>query len=231
MTSARLPLPRATSCTDLAINIQLLVSQYGRVNLDETVFRALNQAGSNLALDAVMVSLAILGMTYVLVFAGPVLWWRKHRELGFDVVVLIIISDVVVESLKLLFMRERPGAVLEDVSTLSWGFFTTATSMSFPSGHTSRAFATAVLIAFGTRYSVGASVLAFAVMVGLCRLYLGLHWPSDVLVGALLGVVLAIIMRWIGKRDNAYTRTRARFIKWLRGLDRSGRTGTRGQSS
>ena len=198
------------------------------MNLDESVFRALNQAGSNLALDTVMVALTMIGMTYILVFAGPVLWWRKHRELGFDVIVLIIISDLVVESLKLLIMRERPLSVIDDVHTLSWGPFTTASTFSMPSGHASRMFAVAALVAFGTKRSVGASALILAALVGLSRIYLGMHWPTDVLAGALLGVLLAVVMRWIGKRDNAYTRARNKAVAWLRGLKKDG---SRGQSS
>jgi undecaprenyl-diphosphatase len=201
------------------------------VNLDESVFRSLNQAGSNLGLDLLMVALAIIGMTYILVFVGPVLWWKKHRELGFDVVVLLIVSDLVAESLKLLFMRERPLDVLTDVNKLSWGFFTNATTMSFPSGHASRAFAMATLIALGTRPRVGAAAFVFAALVGLSRIYLGLHWPSDVLAGAVLGVTLALTMRWIGGRDNAYTRARTRAIAWLRGLKRPGQPAQQGQSS
>jgi len=201
------------------------------VNLDESVFRALNQAGSNLGLDLFMVALSILGLTYILVFAGPLLWWRKHRELGFDVVVLVIVSDLVVEALKLLFMRERPLDVLDHVNSLHWGPFTTATSLSFPSGHTSRVFAMATLIAFGTRRRVGAVAFVFAALVGLSRIYLGLHWPSDVLAGAVLGMALALALRWIGKRDNAYTRTRVRAIARLRGLKRPGQNAKQGQSS
>jgi membrane-associated phospholipid phosphatase len=165
-----------------------------------------------------MVALTILGMDYILVFAGPVLWRGKHRELGFDAVVLMISSDLIVEGLKLLFDRQRPMAILSEVHTLNWGPFTDATSLSFPSGHASRAFATATLIALGTRRYVGVSVLSLAVLIGLSRIYLGLHWPSDVLAGALLGVLMAFIMRSVGKRDNAYTRTRNRAVRMLRNL-------------
>ena len=201
------------------------------MNLDESIFRALNQAGTNLGLDIFMVAMAILGMTYVLVFAGPLLWWKKHRELGFDVVVLLIVSDLVVEGLKLLFMRDRPGAVLTDVNSLSWGFFSTATSMSFPSGHTSRVFAMATLIAFGTKRPVGVAMFVFAALVGLSRIYLGLHWPSDVLAGAVLGIALGLTMRWVGKRDNPYTRVRTKGIAWLRGLKRAVPPVKQGQDS
>lgn len=174
-----------------------------------------------------MVALSTIGMTYILVFVGLILWWRKHRELAFDVVVLILISDLVVFSLKLLFMRERPFEVLTDVNTLSWGLSTTATDYSMPSGHASRAFAMATLIALGTRHRVGVSLLLFATLIGLSRIYLGLHWPSDVLAGALLGILLALVMNWIGKKDNSYTRARNKAIAWLCGLNKPGRASDR----
>jgi undecaprenyl-diphosphatase len=174
-----------------------------------------------------MVAFSAIGMTYILVFVGLILWWRKHRELAFDVVVLIIISDLVVGGLKLLFMRERPFEVLTDVHMLSWGPSTTATDYSMPSGHASRAFAMATLIALGTRHRVGASLLVLATLISLSRVYLGLHWPSDILAGALLGILLALIMHWVGKRDNSYTRARNKAIVWLRGLRRPGQTSRR----
>ena len=165
-----------------------------------------------------MVAFSAIGLTYILVLVGLILWWRKHRELAIDVVVLIIISDLVTGGLKLLFMRERPFEVLSDVHMLSWGSLTTAGGYAMPSGHTARGFAMATLIALGTRLRVGASVLAVATLVGLSRIYLGVHWPSDVLAGALLGILLALIMHWVGKRDNSYTRARNKAIAGLRGL-------------
>jgi undecaprenyl-diphosphatase len=174
-----------------------------------------------------MVAFSTIGMTYILIFFGLILWWRKHRELAFDVVVLIIISDLVVGGLKLLFMRERPFEVLTDVHLLSWGPSTTATDYSFPSGHASRAFAMATLIALGIRNRAGASLLVLATLISLSRVYLGLHWPSDILAGALLGILLALIMHWVGKGDNSYSRARNRAIIWLRGLKRFDQTSRR----
>jgi undecaprenyl-diphosphatase len=197
------------------MKLQLTIRQCGSTNLDESVFRALNQAGSNLGLDVFMVALSTIGLTYVLVLVGPILWWRKRRELAFDVVVLIIISDLVVMGLKLLIMRERPFEMLTDVHMFAWGPLTSTTSYSMPSAHATRAFAVAGLIALGTRRRVGASVLVLATLIGLSRIYLGMHWPGDVLVGALLGILLAIIMHWVGIRDNSYTRARNNMIAWL----------------
>ena len=127
------------------------------MNLDESVFHALNQAGSGLGPDLFMVLVSALGLTFIIVLAGPILWWRKQRELAFDAVVLILVSDLITEVLKLAVMRERPFEVLTEAHTLPWGWLATATSPSMPSGHAARAFALATLIALGTRLRWGAA--------------------------------------------------------------------------
>lgn len=70
---------------------------------------------------------------------------------------------------------------------------------SFPSGHTAASFAAATAIyAFDKRW--GAAAYVFAAVMGLSRVYLGVHFPTDVLAGAVLGtaaakVVLALLRR------------------------------------
>jgi undecaprenyl-diphosphatase len=187
------------------------------MSIDESVFHALNQASSVPGLDLFMVIVSAIGLSFIIVILGPILWWRKQRELAFDIVVLIVVSDLVVELLKLLMMRERPFEVLSGAHTLSWGWLTSATSPAMPSGHAARAFAAATLIALGTRLRWGALALTMAALIGLSRIFLGLHWPSDVLAGALLGITLAAVMNWVGDGDNVYTRARAKAITWLRG--------------
>jgi undecaprenyl-diphosphatase len=114
-------------------------------------------------------------------------------------------------------MRERPFEVLSDVHSLSWGSLTTAGGYAMPSGHTARAFAMTALIALWTRSRGGVALLVVATLIGLSRIYLGLHWPSDVLVGALVGILFALIMYRVGKGTNSYTRRRNHAIAWLRG--------------
>lgn len=85
--------------------------------------------------------------------------------------------------------RERP-------SLLIWSFpQEDVTARSFPSGHTITTFGIAVaiwLLTRGTeRASVGRWALAWAVLVGVSRVYRGVHWPSDVLAGACLGTLWA----------------------------------------
>jgi len=63
---------------------------------------------------------------------------------------------------------------------------------SFPSGHTSASFAAAMAI-YTMNKKWGLAAFAFAVIMGFSRLYLGVHFPTDVLVGAFLGWAMAMI--------------------------------------
>jgi len=85
-------------------------------------------------------------------------------------------------------LRPRPYEVHQDI----WLTGIPLDRFSFPSGHTLHAVAfTTVALVY---YPALASLLVpFAVMVGLSRVILGLHYPSDVLAGALIGLLLAVI--------------------------------------
>lgn len=190
------------------------------MSIDLTLFSALNQAGTDPFLDLLMVALSFLGLSYVMIFIGPLLWHWKRRELAIDVVVLIIITTLMTEGLKLLIMRERPFEVLADARTLQWGWLSTATGYSMPSGHAARAFAVTVFLSLTIwsrtiRSRLRLPAVALAAMIGISRIYLGLHWPSDVIAGAILGAFMAAIMCWIGDHDNAYTAARDKAVAWL----------------
>ena len=75
---------------------------------------------------------------------------------------------------------------------------------SFPSGHTASSFAAAVVMfhMLPKRYGIPALLLAF--LIGLSRLYVGVHYPTDVLCGLLSGTVLALLSVWIVKRLTAW---------------------------
>jgi undecaprenyl-diphosphatase len=189
--------------------------------LDETLFAALYHAGSSPYLDLIMTAISFLGIAWITILLGPILWWQKRRETAFDVVVAVLACGVVTSILKLLFMRDRPFEVLVDAHTLSWGWFTIATGPAMPSGHTARAFAVAAALAMTSRHPYRAYAFVPAALIGLSRIYLGLHWPSDVLAGAVVGISIAFAIVHLGKGDNIYARTRSSAIGWLerKGID------------
>ena len=72
---------------------------------------------------------------------------------------------------------------------------------AFPSGHTSSAFATATSLAITTKkWYVAVPAFAWSASVGYSRIYVGQHYPSDVIMGALVGTGSAFICHWASKQ-------------------------------
>jgi membrane-associated phospholipid phosphatase len=111
------------------------------------------------------------------------------------------VDAVLTYSLKQLVARPRPYITYPDIQPTE-----PETSMSFPSGHTSFAFATATALSLSCpKWYVIVPSYAWACSVGYSRMNLGVHYPSDVLAGALLGAGSAYLTyeanKWFWKRE------------------------------
>jgi undecaprenyl-diphosphatase len=176
------------------------------VGLNEDVFLALNGAG-NPVLDPVMIAFSFAGMSlFTFLWFVPV-WFGGRRREAIDLVVLLGLVELTTFALKLAFAVPRPGigvvlaVPLDDVS-----------DPAFPSGHASRAFAVALFLTLRSRrWRWGVPLLGYAVLVALSRVYVGVHWPSDVLGGAILGSAFAIAFWRLGSVES-YRRTRDRVV-------------------
>jgi membrane-associated phospholipid phosphatase len=102
--------------------------------------------------------------------------------------------------LKLAFAHDRPATVLSKMQLLSQVKFVDGVAIyqgatSFPSGHTMSAFAVYGLAAFLFENPILKSTFALmAIAIGISRIYLIEHFPEDVLVGAILGILIGIVV-------------------------------------
>ncbi len=127
----------------------------------------------------------------IYIFGGK--FGRKVAILGLSA---LILSNVLVILLKYIIAEPRPFLALSNVDLL-----TPESGSSFPSGHTASSFAAATVIGLkyhqkskGRKYWLIYPLLIFAIIVGFSRIYVGVHYPYDVIFGALLGVLCALII-------------------------------------
>jgi len=129
---------------------------------------------------------------------------KKDKELllnGLEIGSASFFTGLLTAGLKWGFNRERPFVTYPNDITK----YTSAGSPSFPSGHTSMAFSTATSVSMlYPKWYVIVPAYTYACAVGYSRMYLGVHYPSDVLTGALLGAGTAIgthyLFRYLKKR-------------------------------
>lgn len=114
---------------------------------------------------------------------------RIHREVFLKVSSAVGLSYILKIIIQLIHQRPRPF-VNHDVLQL---VDKSAGSASFPSGHTVLAFAIAFSIYFYNK-KLGAIFLVLAMLAGLGRIYVGVHYPLDVLGGVLLGCFSAYVV-------------------------------------
>ncbi|NLL24802.1 MAG: phosphatase PAP2 family protein [Spirochaetales bacterium] len=122
-------------------------------------------------------------------------FWNINKQKGFALYMNVLTSVLIMGILKAVVRAPRPFVVLDDIAGKRMG---TATGYSFPSGHTTTAasFYTSLALLLKKRIcSIIAAIMI--VLVGVSRLYLGVHWPNDVFAGLLIGVSISFLLyRW-----------------------------------
>lgn len=104
-------------------------------------------------------------------------------NVGSCLVIVLVCSQIIVHLLKWLTSRPRPFNVLNNVISRR----RQAPGFSFPSGHSCAAFAAAITLS--PVWPADASwLMGLAILVGISRIYLGVHYPSDVLAGYFIAV-------------------------------------------
>jgi hypothetical protein len=147
---------------------------------------------------------SLLGEEEFFLLLMPALYWCINAVLGVQIGFILLLSANINYILKLVFHGPRPYWYSSRVLPLS-----TESTFGMPSGHAQNAAAVWGLLAVALRRGWAWTItLALILTIGLSRIYLGVHFPSDVLVGWLIGAALV----W------AYTRwgtpTTSRMLGW-----------------
>jgi len=192
------------------------------LNFDNAVFQWIGRVlrpGTSTALDWFFNFVTMLGNSgwFFIALAVGFLIFKKTRKLGLIMAFALILELLLVNvTMKPLFARPRPY----DLELEWWVQAYRAVfpngplaghlpgDMSFPSGHTAVSFAGALAWCFGSRRAwvgrarwVSYIGIVTAVLISFSRLYLGVHYPTDVLGGVLAGAVCALlavlIFKWL----------------------------------
>lgn len=171
------------------------------VNYNVVLFYLINNGLQNNILNVIMPFITNFGSTIacfiicgLLYFFGGV----RAKKVAILALLALFISSAAVYFIKHLIAEPRPFLALSNVHQL---VSESEIYYSFPSGHTTSSFAAATVI--GLKYSIEVlnrklrliyPLLAFAAIIGFSRVYVGVHYPLDVILGGLIGIISALVV-------------------------------------
>lgn len=175
--------------------------------LNINVFRVINDLGKQFTfLNPAAIFVAEYTL-YLLCFSILFYWFKmrstQNRLMIIQAVISFLLAEAIGKISGLFYSHNQPFAVLPDVIQL----VEHRIDNSFPSDHTILFFAISFSI-WLVRKKVGAIWLLIACTVGISRIWVGVHYPIDIIVGAIIGVISAVFVYWLG--------TKFHFLKkWL----------------
>jgi undecaprenyl-diphosphatase len=178
--------------------VSVVVAPPGRAGIDRRIFGLINGLPHSTTSDRYVSVLSDLGEGLGWVAGGAalaILGGPKGRRAGLATAVASLAATYVVQvRVKPLFRRVRPF-VNREARVVG----IRPPDHSFPSGHTASSFAAATALAF---YYPRAAPLAYSLAtgVGLSRVHLGVHFPSDAAVGGVIGIGIGTLSAWLFKK-------------------------------
>lgn len=149
-------------------------------------------------LDNTMPIITYMGSAgFLIVFAVFMMLLKNYRKTGFSVALAMVFGLVICNIiLKPGIARIRPYDYQEQMGIMINLLIEKQHDFSFPSGHTIATFEAATAI-FLNHKKLGTVCLVLASIIAFSRLYLYIHYPTDVFTSIILGVALAILANWI----------------------------------
>lgn len=160
--------------------------------IDVWFFHFINTRGRRPAwLDGLMLGFTQMGNGVFAYALALVLYFAVRHLLAYELVFGNLTLWLTVELIKVLVRRVRPYKKLSGIRILG----SRERGTSFPSGHTSQAFFMASLLShyFQTGFPITLLLYTAALLVGITRMYVGMHYPRDVFGGAILGTTWGLL--------------------------------------
>ncbi len=166
------------------------------LHMDTTLFEFINGlAGHSTVVDNLFIYLTNYGpMLFVLILLA--IWFSRKNKLVRREAVLFALTITFValffnQLIELIYFRSRPFVT----GTVSLLIEKSAESTSFPSNHAAGAFAIAFAL-YWRKWKYGALMIILAILLAFSRVFVGVHYPLDVLSGALVALLAFLLVSW-----------------------------------
>ncbi|MBU3110623.1 phosphatase PAP2 family protein [Clostridium lacusfryxellense] len=160
-------------------------------NKDISILRIINNSWKCKFLDIIMPCMTYLGsFTFMFIFCTGafLLDSTPLRAMAIKAMISITISTGIGKILKVTVTRLRPFIKIPNLNIKKIGI----DKYSFPSGHTTGAFSLAIIVALYFPI-FGFITIPLAICVGLSRIYIGVHYPTDVIMGLIIGSTCSLL--------------------------------------
>ena len=148
---------------------------------------------ANPVLDVLMNAISMTGEIIIPLFIILFIYWCMDKKRGFAVTLSMLTALITTQIVKAIVRYPRPFMVYPEL--ISGGRLETATGYSFPSGHSTGAssFYGSLAVVFRS-WVLRVIAVILIIMVPVSRMYLGVHWPMDVLAGTIIGLFSAFFL-------------------------------------
>ncbi|MDE5910364.1 MAG: phosphatase PAP2 family protein [Lachnospiraceae bacterium] len=166
------------------------------IHMDGAILMFLQESVRNVILDPIMKLITTLGNAGILWIILTILLLipERTRKIGWmsasALLFSLLINNIV---LKNLVARVRPYNAIEGLIPI----IKKPSEFSFPSGHAASSFASACILYRKLPKKFGIPILILAILISFSRLYVGVHYPTDVLAGAVTGIICSCLGEWL----------------------------------
>ncbi|MDE2019005.1 MAG: phosphatase PAP2 family protein [Patescibacteria group bacterium] len=164
-------------------------------------------AGRWLFLDVIGIFLAeylpyFVGFAFLILVFRENGWRRRFYLFAEGILAIILSRGLVAETIHFFYYHPRPFEVLGFAPLIP------ESGSSFPSGHMAFFFALAMAVWYANR-KWGIWYFILAALIGVARIFVGVHWPLDIIGGALIGLLCGWFIHWLlrGSRKKLYPAT------------------------